>query len=632
MRPLEDAFSEVNGKIGLLLLSREDVAFARTVTHPVVLLPLSVDAEFHCTKAGLEHVPFSSLFDSAEIEEAGHRVEQEAFLIFQEINSLAKNKYSHLNFNIWDHASTLKMLLDRITIQSYAIQRAVREFTLRGVAHSYMPAKNLDDQQFLGGGLFPVVAKEVARGNSIQIFAWENRSPSQPGQPDEDTFAPAPLPLHQRISNKISRVLGFIKEYPSAPHNGKGRTAVLDNALSSYYANMFRFAGCSVATLRDIYREGEEKHDPAWGYLLDDVANSKWFVSGWNIWGIDFSPVIFHVLNYIICQIAPQYAAAAAETSTLLKKLKNPFILTYSPVLKQHVTVVDAAQSLGIPVFVLQHGGFGHYMRNPILLIEDLKRADYFIGWGARAKESLRSEFQEFPNRDVAPEILSCTPYELLLAKRQVEKRAKCRITPPDRKLNVLYISGALHGDKSYITPAIIRDHTIAEIQKIAVDTLGCLDANVTIRTYPGQANMGCRNPLQEYAQDMNYNIQFDRRPPVIDQILWSDVIIVDNPTTVFVQAALTRKPIAAFVMEKHLKPEARDMVMDRACVAFSLEDFPRAIHEAFHQGLSKSYTPDDKFLNAYVLSSRSDSYSVCRAVLQALEEGTSHSMKQSTI
>lgn len=624
VRPLEDALSDVHGKIGLLLLSREDVAFAQTVAYPVVLLPLSVEAEFQCTKAGLEHVQFSSLFDSAEIEGAGVRLEHGSYEICKKINILARGKYKDTNFNIFDYLSKIKQFSDRLLIQSHAIQRAIVQCNLQCIAHSFAQEMNWDDHFFLRDCFFPVVAKEVAKSNLIQIFTWDGGSPSQLGHPNGNSCAPPPLPIRRRIANRINLLLGTLKEYHSAPHNGKGRTAVLDNALSSYYANMFRFAGCSVVTLRDVYHEGEGEGEdgPEWVSFWNEIVNSEWFTGGWNMWGIDFSPIMSEVLHHIICHLAPQYAAASAETAKFLRGLKNPFVLTYSPVTKQQVAVVDAAQSLDIPVFVLQHGGFGHYMQNPILKIEDLQRADYFIGWGQRAKESISAEFQEFPNRNVGPEILACSPYEMLLTKRQIQK-GECRVAAQNHKLNILYIAGALHGDISYITPAMIRDHTIAEIQKVAVDTLGRLDANVTIRTYPGQANMGCSNPLQEYAEDMNYNINFDRKPPVIDQISWSDVIIVDNPTTVFVQAALTRKPIAAFVIEKYLKPEARNTIMDRACVAFTLEDFPRAINEAVHQGLSKSYTPDDKFVNAYVLSSGSDSYSVCRTVLRALEKET---------
>lgn len=132
---------------------------------------------------------------------------------------------------------------------------------------------------------------------------------------------------------------------------------------------------------------------------------------------------------------------------------------------------------------------------------------------------------------------------------------------------------------------------------------------------------MGCRNPLNEYVTDMNYNILFDSNTPLADQLSQFDLIVTGNPATILASPATTDKQMTILIMGSYLKPEARDMIIGRACVAFNLEDFPKAIKEAFHQGLSGTYTPNDKFSDAYIFSSGSDSYSVCRTVLRALTQ-----------
>ena len=305
----------------------------------------------------------------------------------------------------------------------------------------------------------------------------------------------------------------------------------------------------------------------AWRNLKDMPNIREFFCQDGVAWDGLIAPWLEQFFTQGIREIAEYYEIG----DSVAQKYRPKFMLTVRKGDHTHAAFSSALQNAGIPVVYSQEGGGYGYATNPLDYHVDLCRSDYFMSYGPGVVEHL--------HRTKMTERQTATPVSIGSAKlSEIRKNA---IKPnlaeesakdPGRKITVMYVPTKLNHSISFnYTPL---DTTYFQMQKRIFETLAEFPSiNVILKMGPGK--VGPKSPLKELARSILTDPVIVEEPfmSVVDR---ADAIIVDWPSTVFLEALSTRLPVIAYMdlTVARVEPMALDLLSARAFVNSSFEDF----------------------------------------------------------
>lgn len=282
------------------------------------------------------------------------------------------------------------------------------------------------------------------------------------------------------------------------------------------------------------------------------------------------------------------------------QKYRPKFMLTVRKGDYTHAAFSSALQNAGIPVVYSQEGGGYGYATNPLDYHVDLCRSDYFMSYGPGVVEHLQKT--KMTERQTA------TPVAIGSAKlSEIRKNAigtnlaEESTKDPNRKITVMYVPTKLNHSISFnYTPL---DTTYFQMQKRIFETLAEFPSvNVILKLGPGK--VGPNSPLKDLARSILTDPVIVEKP-FISVVDLADAIIVDWPSTVFLEALSTRLPIIAYMdlTVARVEPSALDLLSSRAFVSSSFEDFLEDIRrfaENPSDCAAEKDVDDTKFMEKY--------------------------------
>lgn len=197
---------------------------------------------------------------------------------------------------------------------------------------------------------------------------------------------------------------------------------------------------------------------------------------------------------------------------------------------------------------------------------------------------------------------------ETLYRMLQPKKAKKCVKLAPEKKV-VLYPTTNFLQNNLYISfPPPYSDNNIWHTQRAILDVLAKhRDFSVVIKTHP--TRMYRESPMRLYAKERNFeNCQFIRDECAFADLLpIADLLVIDAPSTILLQALTTSKPIFVYTGHLHLDAQAQKMLERRAFCYRDLKNLANAICKYLSEcKIDKRVNLNDKkFLNAYGISSQ---------------------------
>ena len=340
----------------------------------------------------------------------------------------------------------------------------------------------------------------------------------------------------------------------------------------------------------------------AWKGLQTDDKFRKFF-----IWGnVDFFPIMEERLQFLVERLTPACLKAYEETAKIMKKRNIKAVLTSAIACCTHHSAAQAARNFNIPIVTWQHGGFG-YMNYPMAIYTDLMSSDVHFVFGEGVVKKYARDAKRFDTRLVP---IGSPSLETLYQMSLPNKAKKCVKLTPGKKV-VLYATTNFLQNALHISfPPPYSDNNIWHTQRAILGVLAKHNDHTTIvKTHP---NPICRDsPMRLYSKENKFeNCQFIRDECAFTDLLpIADLLVIDVPSTILLQALTTSKPIFVYTGHLHLDAQAQKMLGQRAFCYRDLKDLVNALDKYLSTGrIEKQVDLGDKeFLKAYGVSSHEE-------------------------
>ncbi|MFC1951967.1 hypothetical protein ACFLYI_02860 [Chloroflexota bacterium] len=308
-----------------------------------------------------------------------------------------------------------------------------------------------------------------------------------------------------------------------------------------------------------------------WQGLKLDSEFRRFFI--WQ--DIDFFPVLEERLKFLSERLTLACLKAYEEVSEVLGKRDiKAFLASGLSTCTSH-SAAQAAHSAGIPVINWQHGSFG-YMNQPITIYNDIMGADAFFVFGKGVIEKYAEPAKRLGTRLIS---VGSTSLEKL-GKKKLERRTKKLIPSSSDKKVILYVTTNFYQNTLYISlPPPFSDNHYWHTQRAILDVLAQhQDYTIVVKTHH---TLTCRDtPLRWYAREKGFeNCRFIKNECSFTDLLpRADVLVIDWPSTVLLQALTTSKPVFVYTGHIHIDNQAQKSLEHRASCHRKLGDFIDAL------------------------------------------------------
>mgnify|MGYP001605190221 FL=1 len=325
-----------------------------------------------------------------------------------------------------------------------------------------------------------------------------------------------------------------------------------------------------------------------WSKLDDVIMNC------FEYEGISFLPLIDDRLSYILSTAHKNSLQIIKKVSEIIKRYSVKILLNSSNDVFTSHTVCQVARKLGIPVIIWQHGFMisNNGRINQLNEFNDMLTSDIVLTFGDNVSDAYHIYSSKF-----SPQIVSVGSCKLDKIKKESMNLEGRAVSSP----KILYaISNYLQNTWYYgFTPPysdclLYRDQiSIMEFLK----TVSEKGMSVTVKLYPIYSHDDPKWIDKYY----NNNITIIKyKPSFIDLLKTHDVVVLDIPTTVLLQALAASKPV--FINMKHWRypAEAYEMLKKRAVCSDEVSDLLKHLQNYLNTGTYTADINNNDFLKAY--------------------------------
>jgi len=330
-----------------------------------------------------------------------------------------------------------------------------------------------------------------------------------------------------------------------------------------------------------------------WQDLRTDDEFRRFFVQQ----EIDFLPVLEERFQFLTKKLTLACLKAHEEVSEILVKSQAKAFLASGWATCPDHSAAQAAHNAGIPVIVWQHGSYG-YMNQPLIIYNELMGTDAFFVFGKGVVEKYTELAERFGTRLVPVGSASLEA----LSKKKIGSKVK-QLFPlnPGQKV-VLYVTSTFYQNTLYISllPPFSDNH-FWHTQRAILDVIAKhLDYNVVVKLSPAHHHRD--TPLGWYAREKGFeNCRFIKDEcSFADLLPLADVLVIDFPSTVLLEALTTSKPMFVFTGHLHIDDQAQKLLERRASCHRELSDFLDSLEKFLADGIIDVDLNDTEFLRKF--------------------------------
>jgi len=348
---------------------------------------------------------------------------------------------------------------------------------------------------------------------------------------------------------------------------------------------------CSV---KDIVGEKKQKQ------LLQELEENTSFRNLFTWQGIDTYPLLKGRIAFLVKDNVNQVISTYQAASKLFKRQNISAVLTSVKSKAIEHTVCLAAQHRNIPVFNWQHGPVGYYGFHTLEFL-DLLTTDIYLAYGNGACQYLDKKAKKYQTTlkpvgsvslDTLRRMQKTTHSSNLLQRLSKVKK--------DGKKICLYATcNYFQNTWSADTEPPPSDLLLYQTQWALVSELVTYsDLYLIFKLHPNPFYR--QPPFVGYFQRNNSLLVVSNEYTFTDLLSYSDLIVLDYPTTVLVQAIAANKPVFVVMKHLHLFTEAWLMLQRRAVCADEPLELIEALKKYLATGIYPADLNDNSFLKAY--------------------------------
>ena len=342
---------------------------------------------------------------------------------------------------------------------------------------------------------------------------------------------------------------------------------------------------------------GEEKQ----GYLVKELEENLPFRNLFVREGIDIYPLMKQRIAFLVRDNVDQVINTHEAASQFFEKRGISALLTSVKGRAIDYAICVAARHNNTPVFNWQHGAVGYYQHHTLEFF-DLLTTDIYLAYGEGVCQFLDKKAKKY---QAAVKPVGSISLDMLRSERKKnssEQNLPHQLSPMKRagKKICLYATSNYFQNNcyaSYEPPP--SDNLFYQTQLTLIkELLARPELCLILKLYPSPAYR--KPPWLSYFQKDNSLSVVSNEYTFTDLLDYSDLIVIDWPSTTLLQAIATTKPV--FVVMKHLSlfPEARQMLERRAICT----DEPLGLLESLKKYLTTGIYPadisDNTFLKTY--------------------------------
>jgi hypothetical protein len=347
---------------------------------------------------------------------------------------------------------------------------------------------------------------------------------------------------------------------------GLGRIFRMRDNLESWLSEPFS-EGVDASALHNIWKRLQ---------LNDKFRN-------FFIWeNINFFPLVDKRLQFLIERLTFACINAYKDAESLQKKnsIKALLAPTFSTCTGQSVAM--AAKKNGIPVIVWQHGGHGH-INYPVITYTDLMPSDFHFVFGEGFVEHNGENAKRFNTKLV---VVGSASLDALNKRKEARPTIK-KLVGLNSNKKVLYATTIFYQNNHYIYGyPPFSDRCYWTTQKSIMDILGMhREYTAVIKVHP--ALVYRESPMRVYSEDKGFdNCQFIRNECGFPDLLpIADVIVIDFPSTILLQALTMSKPIFLYLGHLNIDKKVESLFKRRTYCYSDLNEFTQALDTFLSSG-----------------------------------------------
>ena len=333
------------------------------------------------------------------------------------------------------------------------------------------------------------------------------------------------------------------------------------------------------------------------GKIKDDF--SCWFkddneiMSCFEYQGVFFFPLIKDRLLWIFAEGIRNSERIIKKTGAIIKKYNVNALLSITNASFVSHTVSQVTRNLKIPVLNWQHGFINYYNEmSQLNEFNDMLTSDVVMSYGAGVSDAYKKYSNKF-----GAHIVSIGNATLDTIKGREET-----IIKNNKGVQVLYVTSNYLQNTWYygFSPPYSDRHFFQDqlcimnfLQKIAKK-----ECSITVKLHPITTHQS--PPWVDQFRSKNWLRLVKSSPRFIELLKSQDIVIIDLPTTVLLEAISTNKPV--FVLMRHWKysDDDRKMLERRVFCADSVDILMNVVEEYIETGNYPASFYDDTFLKMH--------------------------------
>lgn len=324
-----------------------------------------------------------------------------------------------------------------------------------------------------------------------------------------------------------------------------------------YATKKIAVGGYDISSISKVYAKDPDQTiippNPYCGYSVMDELLFR---------GIDFSNLFMERLNQIIREACKYAPALMREIETIIMTRSPSIIITSAHTNFFENMALRTISSFNIPILVWQHGSQG-FTSSPMMYYEELMHSDHYFCFGRGVKEMYEGDhFNRF----------KCNIAEI--GSVELEKIYLNSTVPQKIANKILYATSNYSLNDFYISPdTILYDNQLWNTQKKILDVLGKNKVDAIFKMHPGQK---LDEHLYEYISKNNYSRMkiIKNQKSFTNLIKDADIIIIDFPSTILLEAIAAKKIIFVFLKHQKIVPRAFKLLKNRVYCSNDIDEF----------------------------------------------------------
>lgn len=545
-------------------------------------MALDPEAEYALEKAGLPFALADDYYSEEEITKVGisnyDRVDQFCQYVDdwfeQRSESVKRFGLKPARFDVYP----LKILFDAVSVRLIILRRILVQEKPVGVwaAPEEQEDTPLDPFLFFRASIFARLLPSVCAGLGIPLKTWES------GERCTNVGPTATLDMVNPGRSRNPFAAAFRAYWPLVRDLGRGVCLSLgrradasrpdllvmdlnDREIRLVSASLIKGGACRllywsrkgrwVASLNPFrlmrlndrgQRDGfvpslAQEVQKLWPQLVDDPG-FRWFL----LWeDVDVFSAVESRLGHVFTDLLVKAAELNLQARVIFDKTNIRALLMSQVALYWQRAVSAAAKDCGVRVVNLQHGMEGE-RHCPIVYYTECEGVDDFLTYGTGMADFCRRHY----SRAAVPLPTGSPALDQLQAStgsRKPDRMLRRLGLAPGKKI-VVYCPTSSMGNKSYITYSYPKsDSRYFSIQRRIVETF---------RDYPSlqfvvkqHVGMPREFPLGELIRDLRMENCWVvvEEPSFVDLLAVADLVILDSPTTTFLETLAMGKPVLVF-------------------------------------------------------------------------------------